>query len=81
MRISLEILSDLVKSLSSPRMTERSAQEFAILIDSLAQSSQFGTVAGSSPFGVYEMDFGWGRPVKVDVISIREEKNLNVRET
>ncbi|KAF2606176.1 hypothetical protein F2Q68_00044685 [Brassica cretica] len=30
-----------------------------------------GSVAMSNRFGVYESDFGWGRPVKVDVVSIR----------
>ncbi|KFK26322.1 hypothetical protein AALP_AA8G232600 [Arabis alpina] len=70
---AVEILSDLVKSLSSPGMVETFAQEFANAFSSVGESSQFGSVAGSNRFGVYEMDFGWGRPVKVDVISIRGE--------
>ncbi|KFK41265.1 hypothetical protein AALP_AA2G107200, partial [Arabis alpina] len=70
---AVELINDLVKSLSSPRMIETIAQRFAALFDSIRESSQFGMVAGSNRFGVYEMDFGWGRPVKVDVISIRGE--------
>lgn len=37
------------------------------------ENSQLGSVSGSNRFGVYESDFGWGRPVKVDVVSIRGE--------
>ncbi|KAF3517093.1 hypothetical protein DY000_02063555 [Brassica cretica] len=35
---------------------------------------RFGAVAGSTRLGVYESDFGWGRPVKVDVVSIERER-------
>ncbi|VVB09477.1 unnamed protein product [Arabis nemorensis] len=73
---AVEIISDLVKSLSSPSpgmMIETIAQGYAIGFDSIGESSQVGTVAMSNKFGVYESDFGWGRPVKVDFVSIRGE--------
>ncbi|VVA94087.1 unnamed protein product [Arabis nemorensis] len=70
---AVKILSDLVKSLSIPGMIETIRERFAILFKSFGESSQFGIVAGSNRFGVYEIDFGWGRPVKVDVINIRGE--------
>ncbi|KAG2321603.1 hypothetical protein Bca52824_014816 [Brassica carinata] len=67
---AVEILSGLVKGLSS-RKIETVAEEFKIGFDSIGESSQIGSVAMSNRFGVYESDFGWGRPVKVDVVSIR----------
>ncbi|KAF8102225.1 hypothetical protein N665_0199s0002 [Sinapis alba] len=66
---AVEILSGLVKGLSSRKM-ETVAEEFKISFDCLAVTSQFGSLAGSTRLGVYESDFGWGRPVKVDVVSI-----------
>ncbi|VVB05236.1 unnamed protein product [Arabis nemorensis] len=68
---AVEILSDLVKGLSSPGIIETIAQGFAIVFDSIGESSQFGSVGMSNKFGLYESDFGWGRPVKVDFLSIR----------
>ncbi|KAF8049596.1 hypothetical protein N665_2171s0001 [Sinapis alba] len=66
---AVEILSGLVKGLSSRKM-ETVAEEFKISFDCLGVTSQFGSLAGSTRLGVYESDFGWGRPVKVDVVSI-----------
>ncbi|KAF8081953.1 hypothetical protein N665_0855s0008 [Sinapis alba] len=68
----VEILSDLVKGLSS-RKIETIAEEFKIGFDCLGVTSQFGSVAGSTRLGVYQSDFGWGRPVKTDVVSIQGE--------
>ncbi|CAN7123000.1 unnamed protein product [Brassica rapa subsp. narinosa] len=70
---AVEILSGLVKGLSSRRI-ETIAEEFKIGFDSMGVASQFGTVAGSTRLGVYDSDFGWGRPVKVDVVSIDGER-------
>ncbi|ESQ28166.1 hypothetical protein EUTSA_v10018583mg [Eutrema salsugineum] len=69
---AVEILSDLVKGLFSRKM-ETIAEGFAVGFDSQGKSSQFGSVAGSTRLGVYESDFGWGKPVKVDVMSIKGE--------
>ncbi|KAG5380755.1 hypothetical protein IGI04_028597 [Brassica rapa subsp. trilocularis] len=66
---AVEILSGLVKGLSS-RKLETIAEEFKISFDCVGVTSQFGTLAGSTRLGVYDSDFGWGRPVKVDVVSI-----------
>ncbi|XP_013590454.1 PREDICTED: phenolic glucoside malonyltransferase 2-like [Brassica oleracea var. oleracea] len=66
---AVEILSGMVKGLSS-RKIETIAEEFKISFDCVGVTSQFGTLAGSTRLGVYDSDFGWGRPVKVDVVSI-----------
>lgn len=39
------------------------------------------TVAGSPKQGIYEVDFGWGRPRKMDVISIERTGALSLAET
>ncbi|KAL1223460.1 Phenolic glucoside malonyltransferase 2 [Cardamine amara subsp. amara] len=71
------ILSDLVKGLSS-RKVETIGESFA---DSFAfKSTQFGAVAGSTRLGIYESDFGWERPVKVDVVSIDQGESISMAE-
>ncbi|WZZ68603.1 hypothetical protein YC2023_079973 [Brassica napus] len=70
---AVEILSGLVKGFGS-RKIETIAEEFKIGNDCAVVSSQFGAVAWSTRLGVYESDFGWGRPVKVDVVSIERER-------
>ncbi|XP_009105714.1 phenolic glucoside malonyltransferase 2-like [Brassica rapa] len=70
---AVEILSGLVKGFSS-RKIETIAEEYKMVFDYAEVSSQFGAVAGSTRLCVYESDFGWGRPVKVDAVSIDGNK-------
>ncbi|PQQ13384.1 phenolic glucoside malonyltransferase 1-like [Prunus yedoensis var. nudiflora] len=35
------------------------------------------TLAGSHRFGVYETDFGWGRPKKVEIVSIDRTRAIS----
>ncbi|KAG7559271.1 Transferase [Arabidopsis thaliana x Arabidopsis arenosa] len=74
-----EILSDLVKGLSS-RKIEEIVKELADSFDFQKGSTQFGTIAGSTRLGIYESDFGWGRPVKVDVVSIDQGEAFSMAE-
>ncbi|XP_010425761.1 PREDICTED: phenolic glucoside malonyltransferase 2-like [Camelina sativa] len=74
-----EILNDLVKGLSS-RKIETIADSFIEGFGFKSWSTQFGTVAGSTRLGVYEADFGWGRPVKVDIVSIDQGKAISMAE-
>ncbi|CAA7014327.1 unnamed protein product [Microthlaspi erraticum] len=76
---AVEILSDLVKGLSAPKV-ETIAKEFTVGFDSLAVTSQFGSVSGSNQLQIYESDFGWGRPVKVDVVSIDQGEAYSMAE-
>ncbi|KAG7564090.1 Transferase [Arabidopsis suecica] len=76
---AVEILSDLVKGLSS-RKIETIADTFVEGFGFQSWSTQFGTVAGSTRLGVYEADFGWGRPVKVDVVSIDQGEAISMAE-
>ncbi|CAK8540744.1 unnamed protein product [Lathyrus sativus] len=38
-------------------------------------------VAGSNRFGVYEIDFGWGRPEKVEIVSIDRGLTIGLAES
>ncbi|KAJ0963596.1 hypothetical protein J5N97_028718 [Dioscorea zingiberensis] len=38
------------------------------------------TVAGSPGFRFYDIDFGWGRPVKVEVVSLRNNGAMSISE-
>ncbi|CAA7014326.1 unnamed protein product [Microthlaspi erraticum] len=76
---AVEILSGLVKGLSS-RKIETIVKEFADGFASLCETSQFGTVAGSTRLGVYQTDFGWGKPVKTDVLSVNEGGGISMAE-
>lgn len=70
--MAVKTLSDLVKGLSS-RKIETIREEFKTVFTSFGVVSQYGSVAGSNRLGIYESDFGWGKPVKSDVVSIRGE--------
>ncbi|RHN44417.1 putative isoflavone-7-O-beta-glucoside 6''-O-malonyltransferase [Medicago truncatula] len=38
-------------------------------------------VAGSNRFGVYEIDFGWGRPTKVEIVSVDRGLTIGLAES
>ncbi|RRT37256.1 hypothetical protein B296_00047816 [Ensete ventricosum] len=44
-------------------------------------SEQVFSVAGSPKLGVYEVDFGWGKPKKVEIISIARTGAMSVAES
>ncbi|EOA15495.1 hypothetical protein CARUB_v10004768mg [Capsella rubella] len=48
---------------------------------SLPPGMQFVSVAGSTRFGVYGLDFGWGRPEKVMVVSIDQGEAVSLAES
>ncbi|XP_058092123.1 phenolic glucoside malonyltransferase 2-like [Magnolia sinica] len=50
-------------------------------VSTAASGERIVTVAGSPKFRVYDTDFGWGRPVKVEVFSIQEAGAISVADT
>ncbi|EOA15413.1 hypothetical protein CARUB_v10007455mg [Capsella rubella] len=66
---AVEILSDSVKSLSS-RGIKSICEDFVEGSKKMIPNAQIGSVAWSPQFGLYESDFGWGRPAKTEVVSI-----------
>ncbi|XP_010553964.1 PREDICTED: phenolic glucoside malonyltransferase 2-like isoform X2 [Tarenaya hassleriana] len=78
--LAVEMVSDLVKGLSS-RGIEEIYEELVEGMKKVKPGMQVGSVAGSTRLGVYRMDFGWGKPVKVEVISIDESRAFSMAET
>ncbi|CAA6655502.1 unnamed protein product [Spirodela intermedia] len=57
----------------------RGAEDWIRDIHSLA-STGILTVAGSPKLGLYQVDFGWGRPRKIEVISIERTSAMSIAE-
>ncbi|XP_010435953.1 PREDICTED: phenolic glucoside malonyltransferase 1-like [Camelina sativa] len=73
------MVSDSVEALD-----ESIAWRFPELLRSLMtlpQGAQVLTVAGSTRFGVYGLDFGWGKPEKVAVVSIDQGEAISLAES
>nr|UPO38433.1 BAHD-type malonyltransferase [Erysimum crepidifolium] len=51
------------------------------MFTALPPGSQLLSVAGSTRFGVYGLDFGWGRPEKVVVVSIDQGEAISIAES
>ncbi|XP_058092124.1 phenolic glucoside malonyltransferase 2-like [Magnolia sinica] len=50
-------------------------------ISIVASGERVGSVAGSPKLRVYDTDFGWGKPVKVEVLSIQETSAISLAES
>ncbi|XP_062095544.1 phenolic glucoside malonyltransferase 1-like [Humulus lupulus] len=73
--------SALVKELGEEIDFYKEAEELLPRLSSLgSDNSLFFGVAGSPRFGVYSIDFGWGRPKKVAVLSI-ENGSISMAES
>ncbi|XP_010553962.1 PREDICTED: phenolic glucoside malonyltransferase 1-like isoform X1 [Tarenaya hassleriana] len=48
---------------------------------SVRPGTQLLSVAGSTRFGVYGLDIGWGRPVKVEIVSIDHGESISMAES
>ena len=66
---AVEKLSDLVKGIDADAF-EGSKEQIAQIMAKLKQGALLLSVAGSTHFDVYGSDFGWGRPKKVEIMSI-----------
>lgn len=51
-----------------------------LIFGDITNVSTMFTIAGSPKLGVYEMDFGWGSPRKVEVISIGKTSCMSLAE-
>ncbi|KAL1202795.1 Agmatine coumaroyltransferase [Cardamine amara subsp. amara] len=68
---AVEVISDSVKGLDS-RGIESLCEDYVEGRKNLIPGTQFGSVVGSTRLGMYEADFGWGRPTKTMVLSTEE---------
>ncbi|XP_010552527.1 PREDICTED: phenolic glucoside malonyltransferase 2-like [Tarenaya hassleriana] len=76
---AVKILSDLVKRLGS-RGIEEIFEEMVEGARRLKPDTKLGSVAGSTRLGFYGSDFGWGKPVKVEVVSIDQNGAFSLAE-
>ncbi|KAM7265421.1 hypothetical protein ACFE04_003104 [Oxalis oulophora] len=79
--IVAKTISDAVTNLGKYEYYERAEEVHSSF--SKLESSPFGLigVAGSPKLEVYSVDFGWGRPRKVDVVSIDKGHNFSLAES
>ncbi|KAH9782703.1 UDP-glycosyltransferase 74F2 [Citrus sinensis] len=65
-----EMISDLIKGIDANVADEGSDVKIAKIVEHAKQGAFMLSVAGSTRFDVYGSDFGWGRPRKVEIVSI-----------
>lgn len=65
-----EMISDLIKGIDANVADEGSDVKIAKIVEHSKQGAFMLSVAGSTRFDVYGSDFGWGRPRKVEIVSI-----------
>ncbi|GMY29691.1 Transferase domain-containing protein [Fagus crenata] len=59
----------------------REAEKWMSGIKEVLESGPFVSVAGSPKLGVYETNFGWGRPKKSEVLHIDDSKSISLAES
>ncbi|PON46191.1 Transferase [Parasponia andersonii] len=76
------MISSMVKELEKNIDVKREAEELVSKFTSMVSEKVYGVgVAGSPRFGVYSTDFGWGRPKKVDIVSIEKTGAISMAES
>ncbi|KAG7633036.1 Transferase [Arabidopsis suecica] len=73
----VEILSDSVKGLGS-RSLESVWEVYEEGTKNMKVGTKVLTVTGSNQFGIYGTDFGWGRPVNTDVMSLYKNNSFSM---
>ncbi|TXG65736.1 hypothetical protein EZV62_007011 [Acer yangbiense] len=78
--IAAEKLSEAIKGVENKGAAEALEKLFC-LFGKVEGGIQLLGTAGSNRFGVYETDFGWGRPKKVEVVSIDRTGSVSLAES
>ncbi|ESQ51398.1 hypothetical protein EUTSA_v10017968mg [Eutrema salsugineum] len=73
----VKILSDSVKSCGS-REVESIWEQYEEGQKNMKSGTQVLSITGSNQFGVYGSDFGWGRPVNTEVMSIYRNNQFSM---
>ncbi|KAK8521200.1 hypothetical protein V6N13_077315 [Hibiscus sabdariffa] len=74
-----EAIAKKVKEMDSGALEE--AQKAMSKLEEMFRSGHHVAVSGSPKFRVYDMDFGWGRPMKVEFIHIDDDGSLSFIES
>ncbi|KAL4367834.1 hypothetical protein GQ457_05G009850 [Hibiscus cannabinus] len=83
---AVQKVSGMVKALKERGVLEGIERELSDMLDLLKEQPdnskiQVISVAGSPIFGVSGSDFGWGRPQKVEIVSIEEHEAFSMAES
>ncbi|KAK2640681.1 hypothetical protein Ddye_028476 [Dipteronia dyeriana] len=78
--IAADKLSEAIKGLENKRAVE-ALEEIFDLYGKVKEGTQILSTSGSNRFGVYETDFGWGRPKKVEIVSIDRNNSVSLAES
>lgn len=73
----VEILSDSVKGLGS-RSVESIWEVYEEGTKTMKLGTQVLTVTGSNQYGIYGLDFGWGRPVQTEIMSLYQNDEFSM---
>ncbi|CAN7025710.1 hypothetical protein BRARA_F03076 [Brassica rapa] len=76
---SVEIISDSVKGIASNNI-EALCELYVDGTKRVKPGTQSGSVAGSNRFGLYTADFGWGKPVNSEIVSIDRNEAFSMSE-
>ncbi|CAL9224286.1 unnamed protein product [Arabidopsis halleri] len=76
---STRLVSDSVEELDQSVVWK--IPDFVAFWTQLPLGTQIVSVAGSTKFGVYGLDFGWGRPEKVVIVSIDQGEAISLVES
>ncbi|XP_010426010.1 PREDICTED: phenolic glucoside malonyltransferase 1-like [Camelina sativa] len=76
---STRLVSELVEELDESVVWK--IPDFVEFFRSIPQGTQVISATGSTRFGVYGLDFGWGRPEKVMVVSIDQGEAISLAES
>ncbi|KAE8733857.1 HXXXD-type acyl-transferase family protein, putative isoform 1 [Hibiscus syriacus] len=74
-----EAIAKKVKEMESGALQE--AQKGTSKLEEMFRSGHHVAVSGSPKFRVYDMDFGWGRPMKIEFIHIDDGGSLSFIES
>ncbi|BFG25172.1 hypothetical protein CerSpe_114460 [Prunus speciosa] len=74
-------ISEAIKSAGSDGILNGAETWVPNLYPAVRSEERFLGVAGSPRFGIYDTDFGWGRPSKVEVVSIEETGAMSLAES
>ncbi|KAF8105723.1 hypothetical protein N665_0157s0286 [Sinapis alba] len=76
---SIRIISDSVKGIALQNI-EALCELYIDGLKRVKPGTQTGSVAGSNRFGVYTSDFGWGKPVSSESVSIDRNEAFSMSE-
>ncbi|WJX75337.1 hypothetical protein P8452_58878 [Trifolium repens] len=74
-------IHEKIKMINEKGVLEGAENLFDNFQSKISEGFQIMGLAGSNRFGVYEIDFGWGRPEKVEIVSIDRGLTIGLAES